>query len=244
MANKGGYSREGLFGTIHHYDAKGHKIGESRPGFFGGYNNYDAKGHKVGESRPAFFGGYNNYDAKGHKTGSTAPSFLGSSTQYDAQGHRIGSTRIGLLGEQKHSGTIDLNQAGGAAGTRQDARIMTAIEITAAGSMAASHAAKSDWFDDEDDTVAAIHSPKEGASKFGGGSAPLSGEPAKTVRYIIIRATTQDVDMYCVTNDEYQIGDRVAVDGIEGQAQVLAVVECLEDALPPETDTRFRVRKL
>ena len=244
MANKGGYSREGLFGTIHHYDAKGHKIGESRPGFFGGYNNYDAKGHKVGESRPAFFGGYNNYDAKGHKTGSTAPSFLGSSTQYDAQGHRIGSTRIGLLGEQKHSGTIDLNQAGGAAGTRQDARIMTAIEITAAGSMAASHAAKSDWFDDEDDTVAAIHSPNDSTSKSGGDSVLLSSKPAKTVRYIIVRDTTQSADMYCVTNDKFQIGDRVAVDGVEGQAQVLAVVECLEDALPSEADTRFRVRKL
>ena len=232
MANKGGYSREGLFGTIHHYDAKGHKIGESRPGFFGGYNNYDAKGHKVGESRPAFFGGYNNYDAKGHKTGSTAPSFLGSSTQYDAQGHRIGSTRIGLLGEQKHSGTIDLNQAGGAAGARQDARIMTAIEIAAAGS------------DDEDDTVAAIHSPNDSTSKSGGDSVLLSSKPAKTVRYIIVRDTTQSADMYCVTNDKFQIGDRVAVDGVEGQAQVLAVVECLEDALPPETDTRFRVRKL
>ena len=244
MANKGGYSREGLFGTIHHYDAKGHKIGESRPGFFGGYNNYDAKGHKVGESRPAFFGGYNNYDAKGHKTGSTAPSILGSSTQYDSQGHRVGSTRIGLLGDQKHSGAIDLNQAGGAAGARQDARIMTAIEITAAGSMAASHAAKSEWFDEEDDTAAPIHSPKEGTSKPGGDSVHLSGIPAKTARYIIIRTTTQGADMYCVTNDEYQIGDWVAVDGIEGQAQVLAVVECLEDALPPETDTKIRVRKL
>ena len=62
MANKGGYSREGLFGTIHHYDAKGHKIGESRPGFFGGYNNYDAKGHKVGESNQDGFGGFYNND--------------------------------------------------------------------------------------------------------------------------------------------------------------------------------------
>lgn len=30
MAKKEGYSRPGLFGTINHYDAKGHKIGESR----------------------------------------------------------------------------------------------------------------------------------------------------------------------------------------------------------------------
>ena len=41
MAQKSGYSRKGLFGTISHYDAKGHKTGESRPGLFGGYNKYD-----------------------------------------------------------------------------------------------------------------------------------------------------------------------------------------------------------
>lgn len=36
MSKKDGYSRPGLFGSINHYDSKGHKIGESRPGFFGG----------------------------------------------------------------------------------------------------------------------------------------------------------------------------------------------------------------
>ena len=55
MSKKDGYSRPGLFGSINHYDSKGHKIGESRPGFFGGYNDYDAKGHKIGETRPVFF---------------------------------------------------------------------------------------------------------------------------------------------------------------------------------------------
>ena len=45
---KDGYSREGFFGEIIHYDNKGHKIGESWPSFFGGgYNNYDNKGHKI-----------------------------------------------------------------------------------------------------------------------------------------------------------------------------------------------------
>ncbi len=45
---KDGYSREGFFGEIIHYDNKGHKIGESWPSFFGGgYNNYDNKGHKT-----------------------------------------------------------------------------------------------------------------------------------------------------------------------------------------------------
>ena len=47
MSKKDGYSRPGLFGSINHYDSKGHKIGESRPGFFGGYNDY------AGSKRPA-----------------------------------------------------------------------------------------------------------------------------------------------------------------------------------------------
>ena len=55
MSNKDVYIIPGLFGSINHYDSKGHKIGESRPGFFGGYNDYDAKGHKIGEIRPGFF---------------------------------------------------------------------------------------------------------------------------------------------------------------------------------------------
>ena len=36
MSKKDGYSRPGLFGSINHYDSKGHKIGESRPGFLEG----------------------------------------------------------------------------------------------------------------------------------------------------------------------------------------------------------------
>ena len=56
MANKGGYSREGLFGDVIHYDSKGHKIEESRPDLFGGYTNYDAGGHKIGRSEEELFG--------------------------------------------------------------------------------------------------------------------------------------------------------------------------------------------
>lgn len=41
---KEGYSRPGLFGTINHYDANGHKVGHSSPGLFGTMNNYDANG--------------------------------------------------------------------------------------------------------------------------------------------------------------------------------------------------------
>lgn len=51
MAGKEGYSVPGLFRTINHYDANGHKIGESSSGFFGGMNHYDASGHKVGHVR-------------------------------------------------------------------------------------------------------------------------------------------------------------------------------------------------
>ena len=32
---KEGYSRPGLFGTMNHYDNRGHKVGHSRPGLFG-----------------------------------------------------------------------------------------------------------------------------------------------------------------------------------------------------------------
>ena len=62
---KEGYSREGFFGEIIHYDSKGNKIGESRPGFWGDtYSNYDAKGNKIGETRPGLFGEYNTYDIR------------------------------------------------------------------------------------------------------------------------------------------------------------------------------------
>ena len=52
--SKKGYSRQGLFGDIHHYDEHGHKTGTSRPGIFGGYTNYDAHGNKTGHSDPGF----------------------------------------------------------------------------------------------------------------------------------------------------------------------------------------------
>lgn len=58
---KGGYSRPGLFGTVNHYDASGHKVGESRPGLFGGFNTYDNSGHQTSHSDLGFFGGFNHY---------------------------------------------------------------------------------------------------------------------------------------------------------------------------------------
>ena len=53
---------EETFGSVNHYDSKGHKVGESRPGIFGGVNHYDNKGQKKGHSNPGFFGSMNHYD--------------------------------------------------------------------------------------------------------------------------------------------------------------------------------------
>ena len=94
MSKKDGYSRPGLFGSINHYDSKGHKIGESRPGFFGEYNDYDAKGHKIGETRPGFFGGMNHYDSRGHKVGETRPGFFGGMNHYDDRGRNRIQCRV------------------------------------------------------------------------------------------------------------------------------------------------------
>ena len=45
------YSREDLFGDIHHYDEKGRETGVSRRGVLGGYTDYDAKGKFTGTRR-------------------------------------------------------------------------------------------------------------------------------------------------------------------------------------------------
>jgi len=61
MANQdhkkdGGYSREGLFGEIIHYDADGHKTGSSQEDLFGGYTHTDNAGHVTGHSGRTVFG--------------------------------------------------------------------------------------------------------------------------------------------------------------------------------------------
>lgn len=89
--SKNGYSREGLFGQINHYDSDGHKTGESWPSLFGGYNDYDASGHKIGRTEEQIFGiGYNHYDNDGHRIGSSDESFFGGYTERDASGQTIG----------------------------------------------------------------------------------------------------------------------------------------------------------
>mgnify|MGYP003512335378 CR=1 FL=1 len=39
--SKKGYSRPGLFGTMKHYNEKGHKTGHNDKGIFGGWNHFD-----------------------------------------------------------------------------------------------------------------------------------------------------------------------------------------------------------
>lgn len=95
---KGGYSEEGLFGEIIHYDDKGHKTGESWPGLFGDYTDYDENGHKVGTSwEHAIGGGYTHYDNQGHKTGSSEEGFFGGYTHYNAEGHVYGQSDRSVL---------------------------------------------------------------------------------------------------------------------------------------------------
>ena len=102
MGNKG-YSRQGFFGGIHHYDEHGHKTGTSRPGLFGGYTNYDANGHKTGHSDPGFFGGYNHYDNHGKKIGHSDPSLFGGYNHYDSNNKSTGSSDPGMFGGYNHS---------------------------------------------------------------------------------------------------------------------------------------------
>ncbi len=98
MGKNRGFSREGLFGTIHHYDSKGHKIGESRPKLFGGYTNYDNKGHVIGHSEEKFLGGgFNHYDKSGKKIGSSDERLLGGYKNRDASGHVTGTTERSAL---------------------------------------------------------------------------------------------------------------------------------------------------
>lgn len=239
MAKKEGYSREGLFGDIIHYDSKGHKIGESRPSLFGGYTNYDAKGHKIGESRPGFFGGYTNYDAKGHKIGSVEPGLFGSQVHYDAKGHRIGTSDPTFFGDQTHSGDFGghaglINNAGAAAGIRRDDRtIMTAIGIAAAGSAMAS----AEEYDDPDteDSSADWIAPPSSATNSVSPSAPSIG---MTVRYIIACSAAKGENVYYRTHEaNLRVGGKARDAGTDEIVEVLAIVDCLEDALPPEART-------
>ena len=86
------YSREDIFGDIHHYDEKGHKIGVSRRGVLGGYTDYDAKGKVIGRSWDDYFGDITHYDNQGKVIGRSRERFLGDYTNHDAKGKFTGTT--------------------------------------------------------------------------------------------------------------------------------------------------------
>lgn len=101
--SKKGYSRQGFFGDIHHYDEHGHKTGTSKPGLFGGYTNYDSHGNKTGHSDPGFFGGYNHYDSHGKKIGHSDPNLFGGYNHYDSDNKSTGSSDPSVFGGYNHS---------------------------------------------------------------------------------------------------------------------------------------------
>lgn len=101
--SKKGYSRQGLFGDIHHYDEHGKKCGTSKPGLFGDYTNYDAHGKKTGTSKLGSFGRYNHYDNHGKKIGHSDPGLFGSYNHFDSHSKPAGSSNPGPLGDYNHS---------------------------------------------------------------------------------------------------------------------------------------------
>ena len=92
------YSREDLFGDIHHYDEKGHKTGVSRRGYLGGYTDYDAKGNVTGHTEESILGGaLTHYDTDGHVIGRSREQIFGDYTDYDAKGQITGHTHRSIL---------------------------------------------------------------------------------------------------------------------------------------------------
>ena len=92
------YSREDLFGDIHHYDEKGRKTGVSRRGVLGGYTDYDAKGKVTGRTEEDLLGGgLTHYDKKGRVTGRSREQLFGDYAEYDAKGAPTGTRRRSVL---------------------------------------------------------------------------------------------------------------------------------------------------
>lgn len=226
MSKKEGYSVEGLFGTIKHYDSKGHKIGESVPSMWGGYNNYDSKGHKIGETRPGFLG-YNTYDNKGHKTGSSMQGFLGTN-HYDAKGHKVGTTMPSFLGSNTYgNGNTSpdvVNQASAAAAMERDAAAM-AIGIIA------SQNSDMRW-----DTA-----PNRSASAT---PEPTAKNKEANIQYIIARLPGERQNRFYLCDGEVFIGDLVTVPNCPTPIKVLAVITCERAAAPFAVADTMRVLRV
>ena len=227
MSKNEGYSVEGLFGTIKHYDSRGHKIGESIPSMWGGYNNYDSKGHKIGETRPSFLG-YNTYDNQGHKTGSSMQGFLGTS-HYDAKGNKVGTTMPSFLGSNTYSngsGPDVVNQASAAAAMRHDAAAPTIGVIASQAGI------------DVEPNTACIRDRA---------SAPVSDEQktaateSETIRYVIVLVPGENNSRYYRCYDDISVGDLIVVSDCESPMRVLASVECDVSAVPCSPKTMQRV---
>lgn len=227
---KDGYSREGFFGEIIHYDSKGHKIGESRPSFFGGYNNYDNKGHKIGETRPGFFG-YNTYDNHGHKTGSSSPGFFGTN-HYDSSGHKTGTSMPGFIGTKTYGneGADLIGNASAAAALERDQN------FAALGYGGESGREESSFRHHTSVARATFQSQPVHAVE----QAPRDNPPLEQiqtpgdVRYIIARWPEDETNRYYLCQkDNIKVGDKVKVSDYPEKIEVLAAVIC-DDASSAE----------
>jgi len=226
---KDGYSREGFFGEIIHYDSKGHKIGESWPSFFGGgYNNYDSKGHKTGETRPGFFG-YNTYDNHGHKTGSSSPGLFGTN-HYDSSGHRAGTTVPSFIGTKTYgNGDADIiGNASAAAAMERDP------SFASWGSREDSGRSESSFMHQAPVTQTSFQNqpvsvPSQNTKGYHSGE---KTQDLKTVSYIIAQWPGEETNRYYLCqNETVKVGDMVKVSDIPEKIEVLAIVACDEATL-------------
>ncbi len=242
---KEGYSREGIFGEIIHYDSKGNKIGESRPGFWGDtYSNYDAKGNKIGETRPGLFGEYNTYDTRGNKIGSSSTGFFGTN-HFDADGQKNGTSNPGFLGINTFgsgSTAADLIGKGiGAAAIEQDQARVAEAGISAAGDpgfigkaypQKLSHVNNEPAaVDNEPDTVENEADRAEREYQYL--IKTKDGKPKNLIRYILVRIPNRAGYIYYICdNASVKVGDMVSTPDFDERAEVQGVVVCEEDALP------------
>ena len=242
---KEGYSREGFFGEIIHYDSKGNKIGESRPGFWGDtYSNYDAKGNKIGETRPGLFGEYNTYDTHGNKTGSSSPGLFGTN-HFDADGQKNGTSNPGFLGINtfgSDSTAADLigKGIGSAAIEQEQARVAEAGTSAAGGTGFIGKAYPQKLSHENNEPAAFDNAPDTAENEADRSereyqylSKTKDEKPKKLIRYILVRIPNRAGYIYYLCDNAFvKVGDMVSTPDFDERAEVQGVVVCEEDALP------------
>ena len=242
---KEGYSREGFFSEIIHYDSKGNKIGESRPGFWGDtYSNYDAKGNKIGETRPGLFGEYNTYDTHGNKTGSSSPGLFGTN-HFDADGQKNGTSNPGFLGINtfgSDSTAADLIGKGiGAAAIEQEQARVAEAGTSAAGGTGFIGKAYPQKLSHVNNEPAAVDNKPDTAEneadrserEYQYLSKTKDEKPKNLIRYILVRIPNRAGYIYYLCdNASVKVGDMVSTPDFDERAEVQGVVVCEEDALP------------